>query len=439
MTWTTIVLLVLVFLLGVLSTHSSMRLLVRRLFSGREASISATPPVTGKNSVERFSDIHESASGVPLTKGNTVELLLDGPSTYREMLRAIRTATDHVHLQSYIFVDGDAAEQFAELLVEKAESGVSVKVIFDALGSFMVSQALVSKLRQGGVQVRYFQRSLDLRFWRMHQRDHRKMLVVDGCVGFVGGINITDEYLSEKSAFDRSFQSPEQRGWHDLHALTRGPVVADMQRLFLSVWLNMGRDVSVENHLFPELVQDGRCQASIVASDRLDSESRIVDGQIAVIQAATESVLITHAYFVPPREFVDALKAAVGRGVDVKLILPSFSDNAPALYASHAHFEELLIAGIRLYEFNPSMLHSKTMVVDTLWLTIGSSNLDIRSLEHNNEANLVAVDADLARKMTLRFSDDLEQSEEVLLENWLQRSVIQRIKERTALVLKYWL
>ncbi|MFK7730882.1 MAG: cardiolipin synthase [Pseudomonadales bacterium] len=439
MTWTTIALLLLVFLLGVLTTHSSMRLLARRLFSGRETSVNASPPVTGDNSAKRFGNIHESASGVPLTAGNSVELLLDGPSTYREMLRAIRSATDHVHLQSYTFIDGEAAAQFSELLIEKAERGLAVKIVFDALGSFEVSRRLVSKLEQSGVQVRSFQRSLDLRFWRMHQRDHRKMLIVDGHIGFVGGINITDEYLGEKSAFDDSFQPPEQRGWHDLHARTEGPVVADLQRLFLSVWLNMGRDVSMDNCLFPEPIQQGNCLASIVASDRLDSESRIVDGQIAAMQAATQSILITHAYFVPPREFVDALKAAVIRGVDVRLILPSFSDNAPALYASHAHFEELLAAGVRIFEFKPRMLHSKTMVVDTQWLTIGSSNLDIRSLEHNNEANLVVVDPQLAEQMTQRFEADLGQTEEVLLDDWLQRSVLQRIKERAALVLKYWL
>lgn len=439
MSWTTVVLLVAVFMLGIASTRSGMRLLVPRLFSGRAAGISASPPVAGENSVERFCDIHESATGVPLTNGNAVELLPDGPSTYREMLRAIREATDHVHLQSYTFIDGEAAEQFVELLVEKAQNGVAIKILFDALGSFEISSDLISKLRNSGVKVRSFQRSLDLRFWRMHQRDHRKMLVVDGQIGFVGGINITDEYLSEKSAFDNSSQTPADRGWHDLHALTRGPVVADLQRLFLSVWLNMGRDVSVENRLFPALAQEGSCLASIVASDRLDSESRIVDGQIAAIQAATRSVLITHAYFVPPREFVDALTEAVNRGVEVTLILPSFSDNPPALYASHAHFEELLVVGIRIFQFKPSMLHSKTMVVDSLWLTIGSSNLDIRSLEHNNEANLVVIDANLAQEMTKRFTDDLEKSDEVILDDWLARSVFQRIKERAALVLKYWL
>ncbi len=439
MTWTTLALLAMVFGLGVLSTHSSMRLLARRLFSGREVGASVTPSVTGENSVERFCGLHESASGVPISYGNSVELLLDGPGTYREMLSAIRTARDHVHLQSYTFIDGEAAQQFVELLIEKASNGVTVKIIFDALGSFEISRELIQQLRGAGVQVRSFQRSLDLRFWRMHQRDHRKMLVVDGRIGFVGGINITDEYLSENSAFDRSHQAREQRGWHDIHALTRGPIVAELQRLFLAVWMNMGRDPALDNCLFPKPESAGSCLASIVASDRLDSESRIVDGQIAAIQAATQTVFITHAYFVPPREFVDALTAAAGRGVDVQLILPSFSDNPPALYASRAHFTELLNAGIRLFQFMPAMLHSKTMVIDTLWSTLGSSNLDIRSLEHNNEANLVVIDADLAQKMTQRFKDDLEHSEEILLDNWMNRSVVQRIKERLALVLKYWL
>jgi cardiolipin synthase A/B len=364
----------------------------------------------------------------PLRVGNSVELLIDGPATHRAMFDAIEAANDHVNLETYILEGDPVGQRLADLLLRKREQGVTVNVIYDSVGSRTTPREYFDRLRHAGVQVCEYNPVNPFRAkrgWRLNNRDHRKILVVDGRVAFTGGINISSVY-SSGSFSRRKRKPPAEDGWRDTHVEARGPVVQDLQGLFLEAWrAQCGR--LAEAAYFPELKPAGDKVMRVIAGD--PGESEVYAALLSALERAERSIYLTIGYFVPDPRTLAALKQAAARGVDVRLALAGVSDFWAPLHAGRSHYSDLLASGVRIYERYDALLHAKTGVVDSVWSTVGSTNVDWRSFVHNAEANVEVLDAAFAQRMEDLFWMDIEHSIEITAEDWGGRSAGARLKE----------
>jgi cardiolipin synthase len=413
---------------GALSAQKSERILERAAGDADEAE-----------QLKRLAQSEQAITGLPLVAGNRVTLLVDGPAAYRAIFDAIKNAKDHIHLETFILADDEMGQRLADLLIERRAAGVEVKVIYDAVGSFSTSSGYFDRLRAGGVLVHEFH-PVDIRIWRLTQRDHRKLLIVDGKVAFTGGINISDVYSISSSLSDKVEKHDTKSRWRDTDVRIEGPAVAEFQKLFLRLWAQ-GKEKG-DNHIehnFPPLSEVGHDLVRVVASAGGKDEYSIYKAYLSAISLAQWRIWVTQAYFSPNDQFISALKDAARRGVDVRIILPGFTDSRFVLYTSRAHYTELLEAGVKLYERDDRMLHAKTAVIDGLWSTVGSSNLDYLSFVHDNEANAVIVGRDFGRQMEDLFRVDLSHARPIELEKWNRRSPWERMKERFFSLFKYWL
>jgi cardiolipin synthase A/B len=389
------------------------------------------------------------SSDSPLVPGNKVTLLQDGPNTHAAMFDAIRAAIDHVNLETYIFDDGELGQQFAELLLEKQAVGVQVNVLYDSVGGLLTPQSFFDRLREGGVAVLEFNPVNPLaknpKTWRVNNRDHRKQLVIDGRIAFIGGVNISDSYSSSASGKPGSgrkrpvTQEGEEEGWRDTHIQIEGPVVAEFQRLFIDTWTRQAGESPVTRHYYPDLPDQGDVIVRALGSRADEDASPIYAALVSAIARAKSDVHLTVAYFGPDRRILKALTAAAQRGVNVKLVLPSYTDSAAIFHLGRSHYTRLLRAGVEIHERHGAVMHAKTAVIDGVWSTIGSSNLDWRSFVHNDEINAVVLSVDFAAQMDAMFAADLAESEQILLEDWKRRPWLLRIKERFARLGAYWL
>jgi cardiolipin synthase A/B len=375
----------------------------------------------------------EQQIGGPLVMGNKVVLLQDGPATYEAMFAAIRGARAHINVESFIVEDGEVGMKFADLLVERQAQGVQVNLIYDSVGAFGTKKAYFDRLKAAGVAVVEFN-PIDPRAvkkaWKLNHRDHRKLMVVDGRTAFLGGINISSVY-SSGSSFGRRTpdRASEPGGWRDTHIQIDGPVVADFQKLFLTTW-NKQRGTPVgDRDYFPALEPQGKELVRAVGSTPDDSFSRIYLTLISAIMNAEKQVCITNAYFVPDPQLLEALLDAAGRGVDVRLILPSHSDSALTFHAGRSYYTQLLEGGVKIHERRGSTLHAKTAVIDGVWSCVGSSNLDWRSALDNDEINAVMVGREFATQMLNAYAGDRAESHSIDLETWKRRSLVLRMKE----------
>jgi cardiolipin synthase len=389
----------------------------------------------------RQAALEEAVAGTPLVPGNDVTLLYDGPATYQAMFEAIERATDHVNLEFYtIDDDKDVGRPLAELLLRKRAQGVAVNVIYDGVGSINTPREYFQRLRDAGVNAVEFNPVNPLTAatgWRLNHRDHRKLTIVDGNVAFTGGINISGVHSSGSSSVADSPSG--SKGWRDTNIRIAGPVVADLQREFLENLKKYCKDPIPERNWFPTIEPKGKHPARVVASSPDDAVPAIFVTLVSAIRNATRSVYMTMAYFAPDPQTVDALKGAAGRGVDVKLILPSYSDFWGILYAGRSHYSDLLQADIQIYERQERLLHAKTVVIDGVWSTVGSSNVDWRSFLHNEELNVVVLGRDFGLQMEGSFRRELGSSKRVAPEEWARRPLGSRIKEAAARVWEYWL
>lgn len=395
--------------------------------------------------------LEEAVVGTPLTAGNRVVLLQDGPATYEAMFKALRAARDNINLVSYIVEDDEVGQAFADLLLEKQAEGVQVNLIYDSVGSLNTPRAFFDRLREGGIKVLEFNPVNPLAVrqdWRINQRDHRKMLMVDGRIAFVGGINISSVYSSGSSpgSSGRARGGPASgkdkatgSGWRDTHLQLEGPVVAEFQKMFLASWVQQHGEPLDEKRYFPALVPMGDELARAIGSAPDDESSIIYLTLLSAITNSEKQVFITNAYFVPDEQILTALTDAAKRGVDVRLILPSHTDFWAVFHAGRANYSTLLDAGVKIYERRGALLHSKTALVDAIWSCIGSANLDWRSFLHNEEANAVVLGARFAEQMQAVFERDLAQSDLVDAVAWKQRPLSFRIKEIAAGLWEYWL
>jgi cardiolipin synthase A/B len=386
--------------------------------------------------------VEQEVVGRPLTTGNRVRLLEDGPATYEAMFAAINAARDHINLETYIFEDDEVGRKFADALLAKQAAGVQVHLIYDSVGSIKTPREFFERLRQGGVRVLEFNPVNPLtarKGWQINNRDHRKLMVADGRIAFVGGINISDVYSSGSSATRSQGPDRKRTNWRDTHVSIEGPVVAEFQKLFIETWERGKGDAMPARNYFPQLKSAGKDIVRAVGSIADEAASPIYATFVSAVDSAQDHVHITVAYFIPDPQSLEVLKHAAQRGVDVKLILPSHTDFWAVFHAGRSYYDELLRAGIKIYERRGALLHAKSVLVDGVWSTVGSSNWDPRSFLHNNELNAVVLGREFAREMRVMFDKDLANSDRIELEQWRRRSPLDRAKETFARMWEYWL
>lgn len=396
----------------------------------------------------RMTQLQQGLTGRLLTADNRAKLLVDGPAAYQAMFEAIRAARHHVHLETYILEDSEIGQKLADLLIERADHGVEVRVTYDGIGSLDTSESYFERLRNHGVQLYEYgppDPTKDLRLWRINNRHHRKILIVDGRIAFTGGINISDVYRS--SSFRKFFgrnrdevrKRKEKMAWRDTQIEFAGPGVAELQQLFVDLWNEQSQhQINPDGGYFPSQNAQGNDFIQIVDSAGGDNEVRIYDVVHAAVSRARERIWITQAYFSPDDALVRDLVEAARRGVDVRMILPGFTDAPIVMYAARSNYDRLLAAGIKIYERSDTVLHAKTMTVDGIWSTVGSSNFDYRSFLHNNEANAVILGPDFAQRMEQLFQRDLEHCEQIQTAQWRQRPWADRLREQFSRMFRYW-
>jgi len=396
--------------------------------------------------LERYGAVIESVSGSPLTSGNKVTLLIDGPATYAAMFKAMENARDHINIETFIIEDDETGREFSDLWLKKQAEGVQVNLLYDSKGSFYTPAAFFQRLRDAGVQVVDFNPVNPLkarRSWSMAHPDHRKILIVDGKTVFTGGVNISSVYSSSPSG--RSRRPGVKQGekapipWRDTDVQIEGPVVAEFQKLFFETWDQQKGPKLYGRYYFPDLKAVGTSLVRAVGSSPGQANRLTFIMYVSAITFAEQSLHLTNAYFVPDDETVKALGDAARRGVDVKLLLPGSTDTTLTLSAGRYYFSELLKSGVKIYERRNVMLHAKTMVIDGVWSTVGSTNMDFWSFSSNDEVNAVILNKEFAEEMERMFAGDLAKSHEIRLEEWKKRPVLDRFKEWFAHQFERWL
>ena len=374
--------------------------------------------------------------------GNNVELLQNGPNTYQAMLDAINAAHDHINIETYIFEDDAIGQRFATALIAKQQQGIQVNVIHDSVGTINTSAAFFTHLTDAGIKVLEFNpvNPLDAKVdWDMNQRDHRKLLIVDGGIAFLGGINISSVYSGGSFNLHANKPRANPLPWRDTDLQIEGPAVSELQTLFIDTWIKQQGESLATRNYFPTLKQQGSDVVRIIGSSPDEPYSEIYVALISALRSAKTEIWITNAYFVPDPQLMAALKDAAARGVDVKLVLPSSTDSWLVFHASRSHYTELLTAGVKLYERRDALLHVKTAVIDGTWSTVGSTNLDWRSFLHNQEVDAVVRGSGFGKKMRAAFMEDVKHSDEITLKKWQKRPLTTKIKEKTGSLGAYWL
>ena len=411
---------------GALSHQQSKKIMARIKKNGLETNI-----------FDQHLALISEIVGSPLIVGNKVELLVDGPSTYRAMLEAIEAAKDHINMETYIFEDDEIGQQFAAVLVAKQKNGVQVNLIYDSVGSISTPKAFFIALKQNGINVLEFNPINPLikkKDWDVNQRDHRKLLIVDGKTAFLGGVNISSVYSS--GSFGQSSKKLKKNAssipWRDTHLQLSGPVVGEFQKMFTETWAQQKGEPLAAKEYFPVLINQGNEVVRAIGSSPEEPYSQIYATLLSAINSAKTEVLLTNAYFVPDPQLLTALKEAVKRGVNVRLLLPEKTDSNLVFYASRSYYDELLSANIQIYEHQVALLHAKTALIDGVWSTVGSTNLDWRSFVNNQEINAVMLGQNFGAQMKKMFDQDLASSKQLTLQDWRRRSIGARIKERSA-------
>ncbi len=378
----------------------------------------------------------------PLVAGNKVRLLQDGPATYDAMFAAIDAAHDHIDMETYILEDDEIGRRFAAALIAKQRAGVQVNLIHDSVGTLGTPKEFFTALTDAGINVLEFNPVNPLTAtagWDVNQRDHRKLLITDGRTAIMGGINISSVYSGGSFSQRSKASAASKLPWRDTDLQIDGPVVAELQKLFMQTWEKQKGAPLAQRQYFPALSKQGDEVVHAIGGSPDEPYSIIYATLISAIDSANTEVLLTNAYFVPDPQLVASLSAAAARGVDVKIVLPSATDSALVFNAGRAHYDELLRAGVKLYERQDVLLHAKTALIDGVWATVGSTNLDWRSFLHNQEVNAVVLGKDFGQRMRAAFDADLAASRQITLEAWEKRSPLQRMKEQFGRLWQYWL
>lgn len=375
-----------------------------------------------------FLQTMHALTGSAMVPGNHVEVLRNGVEIFPSMLAAIKAARQTINMESYIYWDGAVGRMFAEALAERSRAGVEVKLILDAVGSAQMSDSLIDFMRRNGVDIEIYHPIRWYTLSRANHRTHRKLLIVDGRVGFTGGVGIADEWQGDAD-------SPEH--WRDTQIRLEGPAVTQMQFAFMDNWVKSRGEILTGLTYFPFLDPIGSHLCQVIKSSPSEGSSTVKLMYTISIVSAKKSISINNAYFIPDKDTIRALEGAVRRGVRVRVIVPGEFNDVPIVrQASRWQYERMLKRGIEIFEFQGTMMHAKTMVVDGIWSTVGSSNFDDRSFRLNDEVNVNVYDEAVAAKMEAMFDDDLARSIEITRVGWKKRSWFTRLKERAAGALK---
>lgn len=375
--------------------------------------------------IDRFEEALGSIAGLTgstIQPGNRVEVLQDGAGFFPALLGDIAAARETVHLETYVWWQGEICRQVAEALAERARAGVEVRVLLDAVGSQQGDEELFESMRRAGVRLEKF-RPFQLReIGFLNNRTHRKLAVFDGRVAYVFGHGIADEWTG---------RGQDEEHWRDTAVRVEGPVVNDVQAVFAENWLNQTSEPLLGAKYFPPQPRAGPVRAHMVASSSPGGISRLELLYKIALASAQEEVLIQNPYFIPDDEIVEHLETAVRRGVRVRVMLPgAVTDSSTVRHAGHYRFADLLRGGIEICEFQRTLTHQKIMVVDGLWSLVGSTNLDDRSLDINDEASLGMIDPGVASELRQAFERDLIDCEPVTLDDWSRRSLRHRWVDR---------
>ncbi len=364
--------------------------------------------------------------GPPFLAGNAVRALLNGEQIFPRMLAAIRNAQESITFETYIYWSGDIGRAFADALAERARHGVKVHVLLDWVGSAKMDDKLIDGMTQAGIEVRRFHPPHWSHLGRLNNRTHRKLLVTDGRVGFTGGVGIAPQWTGRA-------QDPEH--WRDSHFEVDGPVVAQMQSVFIDNWIKVTGDVLHGPAYFPALVPAGPSQAQMFSSSPSGGSESMQLMYLLAVTAASRSIDLSASYFVPDPLTMQALLDAVKRGVELRIVVPGkHIDSDTVRSASRAMWGPLLSAGAIIAEYEPTMYHCKEMIVDRLLVSVGSTNFDNRSFRLNDEATLNIVDKAFAAAQTAVFEADLAQSRKITLAEWRERPWRERLGEWLASV-----
>ncbi len=366
--------------------------------------------------------------GPSLQDGNRVDGLRNGCEIFPAMLDAIRQARRSITFETYIYWSGEIGREFAEALAERANAGVKVHVLLDWIGSAKMDDALMEILDAAGVQVRKYHPLRWYTLGRLNNRTHRKLLVVDGQVGFTGGVGIADKWMGD---------AEDTEHWRDSHYRLEGPAVAQMQAAFLDNWMKTEGEVLHGEDYFPALPAVGHCRAQVFRSAPNEGSESVRLMYLLSIASARRSVRIAASYFVPDDLSVETIVAARQRGVDVEIIVPGEKiDTEVTRQASRSRWGPLLEAGVEIFEYRPTMYHCKVMIVDDIWVSVGSTNFDNRSFRLNAEANLNVYNRDFARGQIEDFNADRSCADRMTLERWKRRPWRERVTERLAGLLR---
>ena len=373
---------------------------------------------------ESFLRAAEALTGAPISWGDDVELLINGDQIFPCFLDTIAGAKETLCLETYVYWKGDIAHELAEALCERARAGVEVNALLDWVGSVPMDSSLIDKMEDAGVRVRRFRPVKPYAVRRLNNRTHRKICVVDGRVGLTGGVGIAEQWTGNA-------QDPEH--WRDTHVRVRGPVVRGLFGAFAENWLEATGEVLAGKHYLPGIEHDpGGGPMQLVRSAAGVGDTNVEALYYLAIAAARESLDLTAAYFAPRPAFSDALCRAAGRGVRVRILVPGpHIDKAPVRVAGRSSYEELVSAGVQVWEYQPTMLHAKTLVLDNVWSSVGSVNFDNRSFQLHDEATLCVQSESFAVQLTEQFERDLEVSERIEPGRWKRRTRRQRAVENT--------
>jgi cardiolipin synthase A/B len=369
-----------------------------------------------------------NVSQSPFTLNNTTRILTNGGEAFRQMMLDLSEAKEHIHFQFYIIRNDTTGNQFKQVLIDKARQGVAVRVIYDGVGSVMLDRKYIAELREAGVEVvSFFPVILPFLNNKLNYRNHRKIVVIDGKIGFVGGLNIGDEYLGKSTRFGF---------WRDSHMRVEGEAVYLLQNIFLKDWFFVTNENIEGPQYFPPIRGTVGEELIQIASSGPDSDwESIWQMYFSIITTAQEKIYITSPYFIPDDSIMMALKTASLSGLDVRILLPSRPDHHTVFWASRSYFQELLDAGVRFYLYQPGFVHAKILLVDGVVASIGTANMDIRSFQHNFEVNAIIYNSNSVFKLEEDFINDLAESKELTLEEYSQRPWPHRISESVARLL----
>lgn len=362
------------------------------------------------------------------SSGNQVHLLLNGRDAFPRMFGAVQRAERSVTFENYVYWSGDIGRQFAELLAEKARQGVRVHVLLDWVGSLSVNRHVIRVMKNAGVELHRYHPPRFGGMHRLNHRTHRRELVVDGKIAFTGGVGFGDQWQGDGES---------KNSLRDNHYEIHGPVVCSLQAVFLDNWLKNSGDVLIGEAYYPELPFAGKLEVAILGSTPAERATHARLLMLLLVAASKKLICLEQSYFVPDKHLLSALMEASQRGVTVQILLPGDKiDNSFVRSASRNLWQPLLKAGVQLYEYQPSMLHTKISIFDNLWTVVGSTNLDYRSLYRNDEILLVTRDHAFARRHFECFEQDKQACIEVTLDKWQSRPLRQKLGDWFAALLR---